>query len=404
MKMGKSDVTAKILTLVIAIFLWSYVMSETNPDTTQEYRNIAVSYTNTAALERQGLVIMEPEEVRINVRVTGKRSDMSRFSSSSIYAQVDLSGYSEGQVKIPITVGLLDQASGIRIINHEPKEALFTFDRLITREIPVEIVYQESLPEGYVYESVTARPQSILISGPRTWINEVAKAEAVVGLSGRTENFSVTAPVKIVNDEGEEVRGIEKDPGFIDVSMSIFRTTQVPVVLQTINELPENYAITDIELSPSNVMVKGDNSVTEIAEIKTMPVDLSLILENQSMVVDLELPEGVTLLDPNQIVRLTYNVEEIVSRTFEFGFEDIDLRNLENGFDLEPVDPNQLFEIQIRGYSSLIDDISIEDLKIYLNLQGYEPGEHQVQIRWEDIEDIIIVGVDPPSVEIVLTE
>ncbi|HZH93708.1 MAG TPA: CdaR family protein, partial [Tissierellaceae bacterium] len=166
MKMGKSDVTAKILTLVIAIFLWSYVMSETDPVQTQEYRNVTVSYTNTAALDRQGLVIMDPEEVKIDVRVTGKRSDFSQFSSSKIYAQVDLSGYSEGQVKIPVTVGLLDQSSGIRVINHEPKEVLFTFDRIVSREIPVTMDYQGTLPENYVRGDTVSRPQSILVSGP----------------------------------------------------------------------------------------------------------------------------------------------------------------------------------------------------------------------------------------------
>ncbi|MGM0396267.1 MAG: CdaR family protein, partial [Bacillota bacterium] len=347
MKMGKSDITAKILTLVIAIFLWSYVMSETNPEITQEYRNIKVNYTNTAGLNRQGLVIKEPEEVKINVKVSGKRSDMTNFSASSIYAQIDLSGYNEGQVKIPITVGLLDQTSGIRIVNHEPKEVLFSFDRIISREIPVEISYNGELPEDYIIGDVVIRPQIILISGPRTWINEVDKAQAIVDLTDKTEDFTVSTSIKIIDDTGEEVRGVEKEPGFVDVTVPVFRTIELPVELVTSNELPDNYAIADIKINPETVVVKGDSSVAQLSEIKTVEVDINSILDSESMEVDLNLPEGVTLLNPLQRITITYNIREVVTGTLEFSFEDIEILNLQEGLEIEPGTLQQTFVVQL---------------------------------------------------------
>lgn len=404
MKMGKSDVTAKILTLVIAIFLWSYVMSETDPVQTQEYRNVTVSYTNTAALDRQGLVIMDPEEVKIDVRVTGKRSDFSQFSSSKIYAQVDLSGYSEGQVKIPVTVGLLDQSSGIRVINHEPKEVLFTFDRIVSREIPVTMDYQGTLPENYVRGDTVSRPQSILVSGPRTWINEVATAQGVIDLAGMTENRTVSTPIKILNDSGEEVRGLEKDPGFVEVTLSVFRTVDLPVNLITINELPDNYAITDIEISPGTVAVKGDNSITQLTELRTLEVDINTMLENESIQVELDLPEGVTLLDPDQVIRVDYQVREVVTTTLEFSFEDIEFRNLQGGLELEPVGQNQTYTLELTGYDSDMEEISLEDLALFVDLEGYDAGNHEIEISWEEMDNLSIGNLQPPIVQINITE
>jgi len=60
MSKGKNDITAKIVVLIIAIFLWSFVMDKENPDWTSEYRNVSVTMTNMSALDRQGLVVMDP--------------------------------------------------------------------------------------------------------------------------------------------------------------------------------------------------------------------------------------------------------------------------------------------------------------------------------------------------------
>jgi len=404
MKMGKSDVTAKILTLVIAIFLWSYVMSETDPVQTQEYRNVTVNYINTAALDRQGLVIMEPEEVKIDVRVSGKRSDFSQFSSSKIYAQVDLSGYSEGQVKIPVTVGLLDQSSGIRVVNYEPKEVLFTFDSIVSREIPVTIDYQGTLPEGYVRGDAVSRPQSILVSGPRTWINEVDRAQGVVDLTDRTENVVVSTPIKILDDGGEEVRGLEKEPGFVDVTVPIYRTVELPVELVTINELPDNYAITDIEISPETVAVKGDNSVSQLTELRTAEIDINSMLENDSILVELALPEGVTLLDPDQEIRVNYQIREVVTTTLQFTFDDIELRNLQEGLAVEPLIQDQVYTLELTGYDVELEEITLENINLYLDLEEYETGEQEIEILWEELESLSIGNVEPQIVQIDIIE
>lgn len=405
MKIKRSDLTAKILTLVIAIFLWSYVMSEENPDEKREYKNVTVNYTNEAALDRQGLVIMEPQEVKVDVWVTGKRNDFSKnkFNASNIYAQIDLSGYSEGQVKVPVTVGILEQSSGIRVLNYEPKEVLFSFDSIISKEIPVDIEFQGALSEDNVQETAIARPQSIVIRGPKTWINEVQKAQAIVDLTGKEDDFKISTPVKILNDNGEEVRGLEKDPGFVDISVPISRTMELPIELVTINELPDNYAITDIQINPETVVVKGDNSVTELTEIKSIAIDINSMLEKEIMEIELNLPEGVTLLNEAQEISISYTINEIITNTLEFSSEDIEIRNLEEGFDVE-YDLQQIYTIQLIGYDSDLEEINLEDLNLYINLENYETGEHQVEINWEEVDKLSIGEVEPPSVKINIIE
>jgi YbbR domain-containing protein len=401
----KSDITAKILTLVIAIFLWSYVMSEENPVIVNRYRNVAVTYANTSALDKQGLVIMGPEEVKIDVRVNGQKAEMDKFLSSSIFAQVDLSGYSEGQVKIPITVGILDQTSGITIVSYEPKEVLFTFDRIITKEVPITVTTSGELPENYVLGDILARPQSILLRGPRTWVNEVQSAVAILDISGKTEIMNLSVPVKVVDDSGEEVRGVEKEPGIIDITLQVFKTTLVPIQLMTINELPESMALVDIVISPSEIMIKGDNSVDLIDKIESLPIDVNTLLDKNSAELTLNLPDGVSLLDSGQKVTVTYKVEETVESIQQFSFEQVTFINLEEGLKLEDIQRDLVFTVTLKGYKSGFEDFDIVGmLKPTIDLAGLQAGSHEVGITFEKIPNLGLETMLPGTAVIILME
>ena len=69
-------------------------MSEENPVITTD-KNISVNMTNIASLERQNLTIMEPKDVRVNVKISGKRNDVNKVTERDIIATVDLRGYKE---------------------------------------------------------------------------------------------------------------------------------------------------------------------------------------------------------------------------------------------------------------------------------------------------------------------
>lgn len=401
----KSDITPKILTLVIAIFLWSYVMSEENPVIVNRYRNVAVTYANTSALDKQGLVIMGPEEVKIDVRVNGQKAEMDKFLSSSIFAQVDLSGYSEGQVKIPITVGILDQTSGITIVSYEPKEVLFTFDRIITKEVPITVTTSGELPENYVHGDILTRPQSILLRGPRTWVNEVQSAVAILDISSKTEIMNLSVPVKAVDDSGEEVRGVEKEPGIIDITLPVFKTTFVPIQLMTINELPEGMALVDIVISPSEIMIKGDNSVDLIDKIESLPIDVNTLLGKNSAELTLNLPGGVSLLDSGQKISMTYKVEETVESIQQFSFEQVTFINLEEGLKLEDIQRDLVFTVTLKGYKSGFEDFDIVGmLKPTIDLEGLQTGSHEVGITFEKIPNLSIETMLPGTAIIILRE
>jgi len=401
MSKEKNDWTLKIFALIIAIVLWSYVMSEVNPVMTEEYRNVKVSVLNQASLEREGIVVLEPENIdniSIKVTVSGRRSDIIKISADDIIAQVDLSGYGTGEVKVPIDIQV---PVGVTLKDYTPKEILFKFDKIVSRERAVIVETTGELPEGYVLGTPTVKPQSVVVEGPSSWLNSLSKVVATVDVSNITDdNIEVNVPVKLVDDEGNVVRGISTKQNSVEVSIPVFRVKRVPVKLQTVNQLPDGYEVVNLKLNPDHIDIVGKKEVLDKVEsISTLPIDMKELMKNKTMPVDLIIPEGVRLLKADQVVTATLNVEEIVKRTFEFTLKDVEILNLASDLSIDEKDLNTSFTLTIQGYSSVVESLEKGNIKMHMNLAGLREGSHIVTVYVSE-ENFKVLSISPERFEI----
>ncbi|MCF6464646.1 hypothetical protein C3E90_01890 [Clostridium sp. Cult2] len=395
-----NDLTLKIFALIIAIILWSYVMSKENPPFKSELKNVNVDFINESVLERQGLVVMEPKNANIKVTISGRRSDVLEVSKKDIIAQVDLNGYSEGNVKVPVYVQVPDD---VRIEDYSPKEILFKFDKIIRENSPVVIETQGKLPEGYVLGTPEIKPQSVYIEGPRTWINSVAKVVAYVDVSNKTEDIKVTVPIKVVDDEGEDVRGVTKEQNVVDIYIPVYQTKKLPIELQTENQLPDNYEIVNVNINPSTIEIKGKKEdLVGIFSINTKPIDINTLIDNINVPIELELPEGVSLVNPDKKITITLNIDESRTRTFDYTLKDVEIKNMDTSLYIDEEDLNKPFTVTVKGISSIIDSLEKEDLGLELDLRNLEEGSHRVNIEIRLEDGIEIISILPESFDIKL--
>jgi YbbR domain-containing protein len=402
MSKEKNDLTLKIFAFTIAIVLWGYVMSIENPDITKSY-SIALTLNNMDELDRQGLIVMEPKEANISVKVTGRKSDMANFSPDLIKAQADLSGYGEGKRKVPVNVSL-NQFNNIKIVNYEPKETLFIFDKIITRDKTVTIKTSGKVESGYVLGDITTKSGSILLKGPRTWVNQVSEVVAVVDIAGMKDDNSKTAVIQLVDDQGNNVRGVEKEPNTVDVDISIFRTVNVPIELKTENQLPDQYEITNITIDPRTVTLKGDKNIVNLRSIQTKAIDINSLIENTTQTVELELPPNVSLLNPNEKITISLNIEEISTRVLEYTLEDIDMLNLDTDLIIDKEHSQEPIHITVKGNSEVVERLNKEDLGLYLDLLNLNEGIHEVLLGFNAPAGITVKEITPQPMELKLTK
>lgn len=372
-------------------------MSEVNPMWTEEFRNVKVNFLNEASLERQGIVILEPENVEIKVTISGRRSDVIKISADDIIAQVDLSGYGTGEVKVPVYVQV---PVGVTLEDYSPKEILFKFDRIVSKEVPVTVETTGELAEGYVLGNPTVKPQTVVVEGPSSWLNSLSKVVATVDVSGITDDIDVTRPIKLLDDEGNSVRGISTKQNSVDITIPVYRVKSVPIELQTTNQLPDGYELVDIKLNPSKIDIVGRKEILDkIESISTVPIDINELISNTNVPVDLIIPEDVKLLNPDQKVTVTLNVEEIMTKTFELTLRDVEILNLSSGLSINEDDLNSRFSLSIQGIRSVIEPLDKDDVQIQMDLEGLGEGSHLVTVKVKE-DNFKVLSLLPESFQI----
>ncbi len=401
MSKEKSNRTLKIFALIISVVLWIYVMDEVNPEIDEYHRNINVTFENEEKLNREGLLAMEPNEVTISVKVTGKRSDMTDFKPESIKASLDLSGYGEGQKKVPVNVKL-NELSNVKITNYEPKEVLFTFDRVVEEEKEVKVETNGKLESGYILGQVEAKTKSIILKGPRSWINKVSEVIATVELNGRKETGIAKTSIRLFDEDGNEIEGIDKNPREIEVMVPILRTTKVPIELKVEKNLSANYEITEIIISPSEVEIKGNEEILEIVSINTKPVDISNLKGDTEILVELDLPEGVEVIDSQNEISVLIKITESMEKTFSYKLEEVEIQNLDENLLIQENEYSKDLSVTLKGSKETIEKMNKENLNLYMDFDNLVEGVNELYINFDVPEGTTVKEIDPQPVEILL--
>lgn len=118
--MFKNKKFMMILSLLIAIILWFYVMNEIDPVITKKYNAVPVHYVNEAELEHRGLRIANAsKDITVDISVRGRRSQLMAYKTQNLQANVDLSGLSIGEHLMFIELEIKDAArSGVELVDY----------------------------------------------------------------------------------------------------------------------------------------------------------------------------------------------------------------------------------------------------------------------------------------------
>lgn len=375
-------------------------MSKENPPKTQIIRNVEVVLTNTESLEKENLVIMEPKTAKISVELSGKRNNFKSIDAKDIIATVDLAGYKEGDVKVPVYV---EDIPDLKIVDYSPKEILFKFEKIVKEEHLITLETAGELPKGYILGEAEIRPQSIYIEGPRSWVDSVSGVVAEVELDDKVDDIKALVPINLVNSKGDHVRGLEQEQNFVDIFIPVYHSKTVPIELQTEGQLPSNHDIVDIKIEPATVNIKGKKEdLKHINSISTRIMDINSLVGKRNVLVELDLPEKVDLVDPNQQVTITLNIDESKSKSFNYTLKDVDIKNLDPQLKIDEADLEQSFEVIIVGIAENIDTIEKEDLFIEMDLKDLEEGTHKVDLNIREETGILSMDIVPKSLDIKL--
>ncbi len=386
-----------ILSLIIAICIWGYVIGETNPTDSRTFRNIPIRLVNEEALQNDGLAILETSDTQMSITITGTRADIQRISAKDIVATVNLGDAAKGvnelrvDIRVPDTVELEDKSlNKITVVVEESR----------SKKADIEVDYQGTFEEDEEPITVNMSRETVVVSGPASQVEKVAYVRAVVGAGKVTEKeTTVKCRLTAVNRSGAEVKNVKLSAGSVNVTSELARKKTVSLevpILDNSGDLYERH----VEV-PETISIKGRSSdIEEIDSISTQPVDVSGMTEDAKVELVPILPDGVQISSSSAELTAVVTVAPPQEKEFTFSGGDIEFEGLEDGSSAEV--RTETITVTLRGKKDDIDQISEEDIRLVADLHDLQTGTHQVELQVECSGIYAELRTDPKKIRIVI--
>lgn len=385
--MKRNKIISLLLSAVIAISLWVYVVTTVTPEDSQWIRNIPVTFTNEDGLfSDRNLTLTKGRNATVDLKVYGKRQDLLKLNNSNITITVDLSDVlGPGSWPLRYTVEMPETVSDndISIESRSTYEIDVQVDLLSVKEVPVQAVFQGSVADGYVQDSIELEYDTLEISGPQDQVSKVDHAEVVLERTNLSKTVSDSLAYTLVDADGGEVVSdeIHCNVDKIGVMMTVSMVKELPLTVQFIDGggATEEHVVSSIE--PSTITVKGSAEDLEgLNSLNIGNIDLSTIPTNTSYTgnFSIVLPDNMTNLTGEEMAKVTVELKNLKEKTFRV--TNLELANTPSN--LKATLGTVSLQIKLRGPSDVIDTITASNIRAVADLSsvGTSTGQFSVPV------------------------
>lgn len=283
----KENLGACIISLIVAVGLWMYVMTEQNPIVE---RNVEVRL-HQANLSNTMMVFNAPEKVMVRIR--GSRTNLNEGMENHVMASIDLRNITEGQQSLPVRV-TYDEGE---VVSVKPEHVSVYVDTVSQKTVPVVTRVVGSAADDLTVGQAKITPAEVTLQGATHRIDKVNKVVAPIDVTDHDGSFSAESNLVAVSDDGYDIPNMKILPARVMVEASMVRqmlTVELPVELVLSGELPKGVKVSRTEIAPEKVRITAPPSVLNgLLSIKTKPLDVSQITASTAPVVELNLPDKV---------------------------------------------------------------------------------------------------------------
>ena len=295
------NLVAKIIALLAAVILWSYVMNDQNPATDSTFT------VQLTALNAPDGYKSSYDNEKIKLKVKAPRSLFINLNEKDFKAYVDLKGLDAGTHQVDVKTSL---PQGMELVEADPEQVMVTLDRIVSRKIKAEFIVSGAAGPDATVAHVKPDVEYVTIEGPESAVQTVSRVIGYVGLSGNTNDFQLQVPLTAINSDGREVSGVTVTPGNASVTVQMARGLNKKIVLiqpQVKQDLGEDYELVKVSTDPAKIEIAGDaKALAAMNSVSTEEISLADVKKTTDKAVRLTLPEGVTVT--NQTVNVHIEV------------------------------------------------------------------------------------------------
>ena len=296
-----------IISIVIAVVVWAYVVGAVDPVTTKGVSDVKLTIRGTEELLVRGLAIKKPETRTIELNIKGKRSRVQNIDPSRIKATVNVRECSAGDNELSVSYSL---PSGLTVVDASTSDVHIEATETVTKRKNVKVKFTNEADNEEV-GNVRVSPSVINVSGSKSQINKVAYVKASTSasrFSSQGEIVSVT-PVA-VDKNGREVPYVVLMDKAVTIEGKILSKKTVNLHLDTLGTEENGFEVT----LPANRKITIVGQKEALDKISKLEGTVNVSGLRKSQKVQVTIPElatyGVSLSRVNDPVYVQVSVSQ----------------------------------------------------------------------------------------------
>lgn len=412
------NIPLKIMSVAVAVVVWLIVVNIDNPVGTNYYTLNNVELINKEYVESSDTIgkmcMPEQSQDSIRVAITTTKKIRDRIKVTDISAVADLQqavSLDTNPVMVPITVTCSIPGVSANDIKVTPQNLSVNLDEKETQEFVVNVSRGDTKPgKDYEVGSLTANPEKVRITGPKTLINKIDKVNAAIDLDGNTQDFSQDVNLTIIDKNQEPLSDSEMNSLRIENNAKVVVTARLWKIRQGVGisagyvgTPADGYQVGSVKTVPDTISVAGSTegleSLAQNDNVITIPAD-SIDISGESKDVEKKinlsnlLPDNVKLTsDSSEDVWVTVSILPVGSREFDIPTKSIEVKNKPD--DLQVTFETAQIAVRIKSDENDMDDLNAQkDIKASIDLDGKEEGNYEVPVKivlpdgYETVEDV----------------
>lgn len=285
----RNNILAKILSLVAAIGLWVYVMSEQNPI-------VEVTYTVPVHLENKltnHVVEGYPDSVKVTL--SGPRNRVLQLDPNSLEATINLKGMQVGEHKVKLD---FVAPSSFSTVNISPDITNIYIDENAVKYVPISFKPMDKLASDIELNHMQFVPDKVAISGASRLVHAVKSAVITGKVEDRVGQHELKGNITLYDYSDNIVRNLEVIPAHGLVKFDLVKIKEqkmVDLVPQIKGNSARGFVVHNIEVNPKSVQISGaPDALANLHNIQLEPVDINGLKGEIEKTMSLRLPNGVT--------------------------------------------------------------------------------------------------------------
>ncbi len=368
-----------LLALLVSVGIWVYVVTVENPEGEDTIYNVPVIFSGDDVLrEDYDLVITEDNVSTNGVSLTfsGKRTDLKKLSElkNEMYVTIDVVrirnvgeyrySYTLSDVTLPASVS----SGSVQLAERSPASVSLSVGRLKKKTVPVTVVTDISLAEGFMQQPTLQNYDEIVIEGPENLIEQITSAQVRLERENVEKTITATLPFALMTQEETVIvdDSITCNVDEIEVTLPILMTKDVVLEVGFVDGGGATSDDVNHSIDPVKVTLSGDSSVlSSVSSIKLPNIALSsLMSNNEEVTCVIPVPEGCTNVSGIDSAVVTVTISNKSIRSLKA--TNIQIINVPEG--MEAVSKTTVLPVVLRANASDADKLSEENIRVVADL------------------------------------